>query len=366
MAHPAVKGRAAQPVRPGLLIKSVLSGELPLITAGGAKGEEIETFVDNATMTDLHFTYSILVKRVNQGRPIGSKLRGMTTESFAKLFRFAKYMGLFELVETEPMLYPPPSGPLLQIEDKIKVVVSQRKYYKLSSLGEAEGIAWENLCRAWREEWPLGRPAVEIVEAFVEEDIELPAKRKVGRPKSVFTTPKPVKKPKEESIVDYGGILPGEFFDEEEEFIDIEEVAEEQQPIIDKEKTEETVRIYKEKMALLDKNIIIEIKNIGKTAPSLSFSDKPGVAQFKKMITLLKLLIEVGVDNSTVKSAINDKILITIADWQIEAGSAAEKARSEEKIERLESWEKKLEEISVSLENMRLDDAINDLEELVQ
>ena len=75
----ALRGRAAQPIRPGYLIHDVLSGTKPLIVPGATKLEVTEQIVSESCMTDIHFTYAVLISRVNQTRPRHRQLRGMTT-----------------------------------------------------------------------------------------------------------------------------------------------------------------------------------------------------------------------------------------------------------------------------------------------
>lgn len=165
----ALRGRAAQPVRPGFMIRDVLAGLKPLITPGAAKGEVVEQPATEACMTDLHFTYAVLIDRENQTRPKHMRLRGMTTESFAKLFRFAKYMGLLEFIRSEDMLSPPPGLPLLQLVGRTGIAVSMRHIYKLSDLGTAEEVAWGDLRKAWQEKWEMPRKLEVPIEAPPEE-----------------------------------------------------------------------------------------------------------------------------------------------------------------------------------------------------
>lgn len=143
----APRGRAAQPIRPGLTIKSVLLGQLPLRT-----GE----LVSEAAITDIHSAYKNLTKQENALRPKAKRLRGMTYRSFITLFKFAQLLGLVELVREEPMQYPPPGGDLLSVRkpDGIHVAISVRRVFKLSALGAEDERSWTNLNRAWREGWP--------------------------------------------------------------------------------------------------------------------------------------------------------------------------------------------------------------------
>lgn len=128
------------------MVKEVLLGHIPLTT-----GE----LVTEASIADLHRIYKELIRRENALRPKHKKLRGMTQFSFKTLFKFAQLLRLVELVEELPMEYPPPGGPLYSIRkpDGTHVVVSTRRIFKLSTIGEQDERSWTNLCTAWREHW---------------------------------------------------------------------------------------------------------------------------------------------------------------------------------------------------------------------
>ncbi len=135
-------------MRPGLVTKGVLLGLIPLAT-----GE----LVTEAAITDLHSSYKELIKRENTLRPKARRLRGMTYRSFLTLFKFAQLLNLVELVREEPMLYPPPGGPLFSVrkpDGEPRVVISGRRIFRLTAVGTEDERSWSNLCRAWIEKWP--------------------------------------------------------------------------------------------------------------------------------------------------------------------------------------------------------------------
>ena len=138
-----LKGRGSQAVRPGITIKGVLMGEIPL-----PNGEH----VTEATITDIHNTYKELIHRENMRRPKNKKLHGMTYPSFYALFRLARYLGLVEVVRDELMLSPPAGGDLysLRRDDGMDVVVSTRRVYRLTDKGREAEQSWQNLHRAWQ------------------------------------------------------------------------------------------------------------------------------------------------------------------------------------------------------------------------
>jgi len=140
---PNYKGRGAQPIHPGLTIKGVLIGKIPLATGD---------LVTEASITDIHNAYRELLWQVNTLRPKSRKLRGMRYPSFYALFRLARYLGLVEFVRDEPMLFPPPKGHLYSLRKnaEMEVVVSTRRIYRLTDKGREAEQSWQNLHRAWR------------------------------------------------------------------------------------------------------------------------------------------------------------------------------------------------------------------------
>lgn len=150
-----LRGRAAQPLRPGFIVKAVLSGDIPLTS-----GE----IVRQASITDVHQVYKYLTRQENITRPREKRLKGMSYLSFITMFRFARYMGLVEKVREEAMLFPPPGDPLLSIrkpDDVPEVVESKRVVYQLTKAGVEDEVAWSNLRKAWAEGWPVPQKAKE-------------------------------------------------------------------------------------------------------------------------------------------------------------------------------------------------------------
>lgn len=164
-----LRARAAQPLRPGITVKQVLMGQIPL---------DDGRLVTEASITDIHNAYRELTRRVNAVRK--KKYRGMTYHSFITMFKFAVLMGLVEFVRSEPMNFPPPNGNLYTIETGPRggkrVVVSTRKIFKLTELGKADELAWTNLKRAWQENWelPQAAPLVSVPLPILPIDITIP------------------------------------------------------------------------------------------------------------------------------------------------------------------------------------------------
>lgn len=144
MSNP--KGRGGQPSHPGLTIKKVLTGDIPLVS-----GEH----VFEASITDIHNVYCEIVREQNQLRPKEKRLRGMTYGSFCTLFRLARYLGLVELIREESMLYPPKHRNLYRVNidpntNELSVVVSKRRIFRLTEHGRNAEESWRNLHRAWK------------------------------------------------------------------------------------------------------------------------------------------------------------------------------------------------------------------------
>jgi len=196
-------GRALNPIRPGEVIKQVLSGTLPLIVYEG--DDYTEKIVNEACIVDLHNTYKVMISRENQSRSRNKQLRVMTYNSFCHLFKFARYLNLVELVREEDMMFPPPNGDLYQLykvldkrrsKPTIKASISKRRIFKITQKGIDDERGWSNLCQAYKEGWALPikfnyvdvyKPkitdisdAVEIDEED-EEDEDIEKSRKAGR-----------------------------------------------------------------------------------------------------------------------------------------------------------------------------------------
>ncbi len=141
------RGRAASPIRPGLITKQVLLGEIPLET--GEHATEV-------AITDIHSAYKGVLNRHNQLRPRAKRLKGMTLSSFYTMFKFAQLLRLVELVRTEPMKFPPPKGSLYTVEkigEEVRAIVSMRKIFRLTGIGRDDEKSWLDLTRAWKEGW---------------------------------------------------------------------------------------------------------------------------------------------------------------------------------------------------------------------
>jgi hypothetical protein len=150
-----LRGRAASPVRPGLIVKKVLGGKEAL-----ANGE----FVTETSISDIHRVYKRLIYEENQLRTREHRLRGMNIHSFTTLFKFARYLGLVEFVRNDNRLFDY-GGNLYRVEGPtgveivvgkqssagLHIVKGNRKIYKLSEKGLADHSSWFDLRRAWME-----------------------------------------------------------------------------------------------------------------------------------------------------------------------------------------------------------------------
>lgn len=129
------------PARPGNFTKELLLGHTPLIT---------EELVTEACATDIHKAYQRMVADENQRRLKTEQLKGMTWLSFVTMLRFARYLGLIELVREEPM-----TRPLYRVhkDHEMTAVVSTRRIYKLTDDGEQDERCWSNITKAYKEHW---------------------------------------------------------------------------------------------------------------------------------------------------------------------------------------------------------------------
>lgn len=150
MVTTIIRGRAASPIRPGLIVKRVLVGELPLDT-----GE----IVSEAAITDLFKAYKAELDRVNALRPKEKHIRGMRYSSFYTMFRFAQLKGLVELVRTEEADYYRKTiitaqSTLLRVEKgprgASRVVASSRRVFKATEVGVVDEVCWADLTNAWK------------------------------------------------------------------------------------------------------------------------------------------------------------------------------------------------------------------------
>lgn len=165
------RGRAASPIRPGLITKQVLLGEIPLET-----GE----LVTEAAITDLHAAYKALLYKHNQLRPRAKRIGGMSHSSFYTMFKFSQLLGLVELVRTEPMNFPPPKGSLYSVEkidEEVRAVISVRKIFRLTSIGKEDEKSWLDLTRAWKEGWSAPQKVAVLPPTEIAPPVEKPPRR---------------------------------------------------------------------------------------------------------------------------------------------------------------------------------------------
>lgn len=270
-----LRGRAASPVRPGFVIKSILMGETPLVT-----GE----FVTEAAITDLHSAYKELIKRENTLRPKAKRLRGMTAQSFKTLYKFAQLLHLVELVREEPMQFPPPGGPLYSVRkpDGVHVVVSTRRIFKITDIGREDERSWTNLCRAWIEQWPA--PAkVEYVPPKPPPIVKPPPVK--PPPVEVLPEVTPIKWVPRPSDKQFGILL--EHL-EELRRIGIENTA---------------VKIEVNRLAMLIGDWVMEIEDMLEDAKSIAFAE--AVGKYTEMLRLVNELSEALGDQDIDRAIIN-------------------------------------------------------------
>lgn len=136
------RGMGAREVRPGYVIRDVLSGEIPVVDAN-----HNESVTDRAAVNDLHRTYKALFQReVNGVRLKRDRVRPMTYWSFSSYLVKARILGLVEQVGTEPS-----ATDLLTIRDG-QVAKATRNLYALTEAGKsASDEVWGDISRAYQE-----------------------------------------------------------------------------------------------------------------------------------------------------------------------------------------------------------------------
>mgnify|MGYP001563254029 CR=1 FL=1 len=170
-------------IRPGHIIKSALSGTIPV---GGV-------MVTRASVAELHREYKDAI-RVAKGDVASKKLqirqRGMSYQSFSKLVAKARYLGLLERVLPDGSEAPPPSdnprvlypaapgtlGDKLRWLDEGGDVKVGPNYYSLTAKGRGETVAWDDLNTAYSdfiflrerksEEAPAPPPPAPVIPPF--------------------------------------------------------------------------------------------------------------------------------------------------------------------------------------------------------
>lgn len=136
-------------VRPGVVIKAVLSGQIAAIERqvdAGGYATEVAVYRHYASIAEVHRVYRKAVTWSNED--YGLRQKGMTYDSFRRYFYYAKQLGLIELVgEGEPM------GELLMIKgagDDALTVPSAPLYYALTPGGAADVDSWLDLKTAYQ------------------------------------------------------------------------------------------------------------------------------------------------------------------------------------------------------------------------
>ena len=136
------RGRAASAIRTGLFIKAYFLGKQ--VTLGIIKSPIFGK--SEACQSEIHAALKERYREENQLRKRRGEcpLNPCTRENFGKYFRHLVTLGLVDFTgREEPIEFPPPGVTLLSIRgDEVKP--SQRRFYRLTALGEAELLAWED------------------------------------------------------------------------------------------------------------------------------------------------------------------------------------------------------------------------------
>lgn len=197
------RGRAASFIRPGLIVKKTLMGELPL---------ETNEFVFEAAIVDLFNAYKRQLREYNQLHEKSKHIKGMHYRSFYTMFRFAQLLHLVEFVREEEADWKrktvvTAATSLIRLERsadtrRITRRISNRRVFRLSDVGREDVKSWLDLTTAWKEQWPA--PQIVEIPVFVEKRVEVPVvevapveaappkAKRVRRPKAVVEAEKAV------------------------------------------------------------------------------------------------------------------------------------------------------------------------------
>ena len=155
---PPLEGTRQRLIRPGVLIKEVLSGERPLFFfAGNDLVSRTLRPDEGASISDIHKTYKEAIQReMNAFREPKRRIKPMVYWTFARLMQKGRYMGLLEIKEQVPLDLPG-SDSLYQLsmkkspDDPVTAVKAMRSMYVLTDKGRAEEDKWDRLSSAYTE-----------------------------------------------------------------------------------------------------------------------------------------------------------------------------------------------------------------------
>lgn len=154
---PPLEGTRQRLVRPGILLKEVLSGERPLyFFAGNDLVSRTLRRDEGASISDLHKTYKDAIQReINALREASKRIKPMVYQTFARLMQKARYMGYLEIRERVPVTPGSPAENLLTIErdqeGRDRVVPAMRSMYVLTEKGREEEEVWDRISSAYEE-----------------------------------------------------------------------------------------------------------------------------------------------------------------------------------------------------------------------
>jgi hypothetical protein len=319
-----LRGRAASAIRPGLITKRVLLGELPLDT-----GE----FISEAAIVDLFNAYKRQLREYNQVHTKDKHIKGMHYRSFYTMFRFAQLLHLVEFLREEEADWKRKAVTtratslmrLEKVEGKYVQRISNRRVFKLSDIGKEDVKSWLDLTRAWKEQWPA--PQYAEIPVIEEKREEIKGIEEPGLP------------PPTEGVEEAGRVL---------------------QPTEKKRRGrppgKPTVVKTKEEKAAAKVSI-----------PTLKLLTEPSKEQYALLITHLQKLNETGVDNRKVQKEV-DKLSEAVGEWVAEATESlidAQELRFTGKIREFRALRDALTAVDEGLLDRDIPRAIEELEKLV-
>lgn len=306
-----LRGRAASAIRPGLIVKRILMGELPLDT-----GE----LVSEAAIVDLFNAYKRQLREYNQVREKAKHITGMHYRSFYTMFRFAQLLKLVEFVREEEADWKRKAATtaatsLIRLEKSAETGhigrrISNRRVFRLSEVGKEDVKSWLDLTRAWKEQWPAPQmveiPVIPIVPVAVEEVPAEVAVEAVPPPEVIPPKPKKGRKPRAEKV-------------------------------------------------------------LGVAVPTLKLQPEPSKEQYSALLEHLRKLSTIGIDDKGVQREI-DKLTARVGDWVVAVIEALEDATSigyASKVIELRHLRNILTEVDEKLMDRDIPEAIEQLKKLV-
>jgi hypothetical protein len=324
-------GKRSNSLRPGLVCKAVLSGQIPMST-----GE----YVSESSISDLHRAYCALIDKENMLRSRDNKLKGMTYSSFVKMFKFAQLLGLVEFVREENLKYAPEKTRLYSVRlstsssNRPIGKISKRRIFRLSTNGKLDEVSWGNLCTSWIKRWPIPQTYAQLGLEDIKTDVRIP--------------------------VEPPAIEPG-----------LSEISLEQESVRESvrkpmsritKKPAEKKRIYHEE----EVQETISVRKVEKFIP-FRFTSKPSKAQYSAMVKHLLILRDISISNAEVRTEVK-RLSNLIGNWSVELEDKIDIAKSSGDTQLYNTWRRIYtlnNDVFENLYSFNIDSAIRNIKSII-